>query len=44
VSAFLCVVLSCVLVKSLRRVDHPSKESYQMSNRCTSKNPSTPQG
>jgi hypothetical protein len=28
----------------LRRADHPSKESYQLSNRFTSKNPSTPQG
>jgi hypothetical protein len=28
----------------LRRPDHPSKESYQLSNRFTSKNLSTPQG
>jgi hypothetical protein len=44
VSVFLCVVLSCVSVEALRRADPPSKESYQLSNRFTSKNPSTPQG
>jgi hypothetical protein len=38
-------VLCCsVWVEALRRADHPSKESYQLSNRFTSKNPSTPQG
>jgi hypothetical protein len=38
-------VLCCpVYVETLRRADHPSKESYQLSNRFTSKNPSTPQG
>jgi len=34
-----------VLLKwALRRDDHPSKESYKLSNRFTSKNPSTLQG
>jgi hypothetical protein len=38
-------VLRCpVEVEALRRADHPSKESYQMSNRFKSENPSTPQG
>jgi hypothetical protein len=44
VSAFLCVVLSCVQVEALRRAGHPSKESYQLSHRFTSKNPLTTQG
>jgi hypothetical protein len=44
VSVFLCVLLSCVSVEALRRADHPSKESYQMCNRFTSKNTSTPEG
>jgi hypothetical protein len=33
-----------VQVEALHRADHPSKEFYQLSNRFTSKNPSTPQG
>jgi hypothetical protein len=35
------VVCCPVQVEALRRADHPSKESYQLSNRFTSKNPST---
>jgi hypothetical protein len=33
---FFCVVLSCGWVEALRRIDPPSKEPYQLSNRCTS--------
>jgi hypothetical protein len=31
VSAFICVVLSCVEVEALRRADLHSKKSYQLS-------------
>jgi hypothetical protein len=33
VSAFFCVVLSCVQVETLRRADPPTKESYQLSEK-----------
>jgi hypothetical protein len=36
VSAFFCVELSSVQVEALRRADHPSKESYQLSTRFIS--------
>jgi hypothetical protein len=36
VSGFFCVVLSRVYVEALRRADHPSKESYQLSHRFIS--------